>query len=154
MDATLPPSKLGVGIDLVRIGGIRESMESFGEQFLRRIYTEGEIAYACSAPGCTAERLAARFAAKEATKKALRLDGIGWRDIEVRRAPDGACDLLLHGDARLDEADLILPHPRLWQRAFVLLPLADLAPTLDIPGQATVAALLARVDARGCLAIA
>ena len=100
MDAILPPSKLGVGIDLVRIGGIRESMESFGEQFLQRIYTADEIAYACSAPDCTAERLAARFAAKEATKKALRLDGIGWRDIEVRRAPDGACDLLLHGDAR------------------------------------------------------
>jgi holo-[acyl-carrier protein] synthase len=100
MDEIHHPSKLGVGIDLVRISGIRESIGSFGEQFLQRIYTADEIAYACSAPDSTAERLAARFAAKEATKKALRLDGVGWRDIEVRRAPDGACDLLLHGHAR------------------------------------------------------
>ena len=100
MDEIHDPSTLGVGIDLVRISSIRESIDSFGEQFLQRIYTAGEIAYACSAPDSTAERLAARFAAKEAAKKALRLDGIGWRDIEVRRAPDGACDLLLHGDAR------------------------------------------------------
>lgn len=100
MDGIPQASKLGVGIDLVRISSIRESIGSFGEQFLQRIYTADEIAYACSAPDSTAERLAARFAAKEATKKALRLDGVGWRDIEVRRAPDGACDLLLHGDAR------------------------------------------------------
>lgn len=100
MDGIPQASKLGVGIDLVRISSIRESIGSFGEQFLQRIYTADEIAYARSAPDSTAERLAARFAAKEATKKALRLDAVGWRDIEVRRAPDGACDLLLHGDAR------------------------------------------------------
>lgn len=100
MSQTISPPRLGVGIDLVRISSIRESMDSFGEAFMRRIYTTEEIAYACSAPACTAERLAARFAAKEAARKALRLDGVGWRDIEVRRLPDGACELMLHGDAR------------------------------------------------------
>lgn len=99
MNETFPSPPPGVGIDLVRISSIRESMESFGENFLRRIYTADEISYACAAPACTAERLAARFAAKEATRKALRLDGVGWRDIEVRRLPDGACELLLHGAA-------------------------------------------------------
>lgn len=44
-------------------------------------------------------------------------------------------DLLLHGDARLDQERLILPHPRLHLRAFVLLPLRDLAPDLSVQGQ-------------------
>ncbi|MEO8200761.1 MAG: holo-ACP synthase [Gemmatimonadota bacterium] len=88
-----------VGIDLVQVSRIAESLECFGERFLRRIFTEDEIAYACAEPTRTAERLAARFAAKEATIKALRLAGhpINWRDIEVRRAITGDCAMELHG---------------------------------------------------------
>ena len=89
-----------MGIDLVRVSRVQESLDAFGEQFLRRLFTDQEIAYATAEPARTAERLAARFAAKEAAKKALRdVDGIGWRQIEVRREPSGACDLLLHDDA-------------------------------------------------------
>lgn len=58
---------------------------------------------------------------------------------------------LLHMDGvQLDDARLTLPHPRIGERAFVLLPLADLAPELVLPGQGRVADLLAGVDARGC----
>src|SRR5258706_15668762 len=94
-----------VGIDLVRVSRIAESLELFGAQFLRRVFTETEIAYATSTPALTAERLAARFAAKEATVKALGFadDGVGWREIEIERQPSGACDLVLHG-AALDVA--------------------------------------------------
>ncbi len=91
---------LRVGVDLVRVSAVAESLQQFGDRFLRRVFTQGEIAYAMSAPALTASRLAARFAAKEATRKALRLDGVGWRDIEVVRQPDGACDIQLHGVAR------------------------------------------------------
>ena len=42
-------------------------------------------------------------------------------------------DLLLYGDARIDSADLTVPHPRMWQRAFVLLPLSEIAPALVKP---------------------
>ena len=52
-------------------------------------------------------------------------------------------DLLLLDDLRLDTPDLTLPHPRLHQRAFVLQPLAELAPTLRVPGLGAVAGLLA-----------
>jgi len=52
-------------------------------------------------------------------------------------------DLLLFGDAVIDEPGLQVPHPRLAERAFVLEPLADLAPELEIPGFGTVRALLA-----------
>lgn len=92
-----PP--LQVGIDLVQVSRIAESLEKFGERFLRRIFTEGEIAYACAEPAQTARRLAARFAAKEATIKALRLaeHAVNLRDIEVRRLTSGACEIDLHG---------------------------------------------------------
>ena len=61
-------------------------------------------------------------------------------------------DLLLHGDTVQDEAGLALPHPGLTQRAFVLYPLAELAPDLGIPGAGPLRALLARVPA-GDLAV-
>ncbi|HWU76411.1 MAG TPA: holo-ACP synthase [Rhodanobacter sp.] len=89
-----------VGIDLVSVSAIAESLQQFGERFLQRVFTAAEVAYAMSVPALSASRLAARFAAKEATRKALRLDGIGWCDIEVVRQPDGACDIQLHGAAR------------------------------------------------------
>jgi 2-amino-4-hydroxy-6-hydroxymethyldihydropteridine diphosphokinase len=52
-------------------------------------------------------------------------------------------DLLLYGELRVVEADITLPHPRLHERAFVLVPLHEIAPMLEIPGRGSVAALLA-----------
>jgi 2-amino-4-hydroxy-6-hydroxymethyldihydropteridine diphosphokinase len=54
-------------------------------------------------------------------------------------------DLLLYGDAQLDEPGLQVPHPRLHERAFVLEPLAELAPGLQIPGRGPVEALVAEL---------
>jgi holo-[acyl-carrier protein] synthase len=90
-----------VGIDLVDVSRITASINAFGDRFLRRVFTEGEIAYALASPAQSAERLAARFAAKEAAKKALDLEGVAWHDLEVARSPSGACHLILHGAARL-----------------------------------------------------
>ncbi|MHB1273819.1 MAG: 2-amino-4-hydroxy-6-hydroxymethyldihydropteridine diphosphokinase [Rhodanobacter sp.] len=59
-------------------------------------------------------------------------------------------DLLHVEGVRVDDARLSLPHPRMAERAFVLLPLHDLAPTLQLPGYGTVAQLLARLDLAGC----
>jgi 2-amino-4-hydroxy-6-hydroxymethyldihydropteridine diphosphokinase len=55
-------------------------------------------------------------------------------------------DLLVHGDTRLSEPGLELPHPRLHERRFALEPLAELDPDLDIPGRGPVSALLAELD--------
>lgn len=60
-------------------------------------------------------------------------------------------DLLLYDDRVIDVPGLHVPHPHLHERAFVLRPLADIAPDAMVPGQGTVARLLARVDASGCL---
>jgi 2-amino-4-hydroxy-6-hydroxymethyldihydropteridine diphosphokinase len=62
-------------------------------------------------------------------------------------------DLLLHGRAVLDTPTLTLPHPRMATRAFVLRPLAELAPDLDIPGHGTVRQCLAHVAEQPCEAI-
>lgn len=101
-----PPRRLGeqplrVGLDLVEIRRIRESVERFGARFLCRLFSEQEIAYASGQSPRMAEHLAARFAAKEAAIKALALTEVGtnWRDIEVQREADGACSLALHGRA-------------------------------------------------------
>ncbi len=86
---------VGNGVDIIRISRVQQTLDKFGERFVERVFTPAEAAYAT-----TPERLAARFAAKEAVKKALDLDGIGWRDIEVARRANGACDVVLHGAAR------------------------------------------------------
>jgi 2-amino-4-hydroxy-6-hydroxymethyldihydropteridine diphosphokinase len=59
-------------------------------------------------------------------------------------------DLLLYGDAVIDEPGLRVPHPHLHERAFVLLPLSRIAPSMEVPGRGSVATLLAGVDASGC----
>jgi len=55
-------------------------------------------------------------------------------------------DLLLYGGERVDEAGLSVPHPRLHERRFVLEPLADLDPTLEIPGLGPISTLLAKLE--------
>jgi len=90
---------LTVGIDLVRTHSVAESVSAFGDRYLQRVFTDGEVAYARAVPDLMHARLAARFAAKEATMKALDLGerGVGWRDIEVIRSPSGAPSIALHG---------------------------------------------------------
>jgi 2-amino-4-hydroxy-6-hydroxymethyldihydropteridine diphosphokinase len=63
-------------------------------------------------------------------------------------------DLLHVEGVQLDDPDLTLPHPRMAERAFVLLPLCDIAPALRPSGQATVAEQLARLDPSGCERVA
>ncbi|MDC8011781.1 2-amino-4-hydroxy-6-hydroxymethyldihydropteridine diphosphokinase [Tahibacter soli] len=63
-------------------------------------------------------------------------------------------DLLLYGDAIVSEPGLSVPHPHLAQRAFVLLPLAELAPDREVPGAGRVRDLVARVDSAGCRRLA
>jgi len=78
---------VGTGIDVVEIERIAASMERYGDRFLTRIFTAGEIAY-CQCKKNAAESFAARFAAKEAGAKALGTGiqhGVTWTEIEVRR---------------------------------------------------------------------
>lgn len=129
---------LQVGIDLVQISRIQHSMDHFGDRFIERVFTEHESAYAGAAPALQSERLAARFAAKEAALKALGLagKGVGWRDMEVFRHPDGQCQLRLHARAAdmaarrgLVQVALSLSHDGAYAAAIVA---AVFAPTPDL----------------------
>jgi holo-[acyl-carrier protein] synthase len=92
---------LGTGVDIAEVPRIRESIDRFGERFLRRIFTEGEIRY-CERRARRVESYAARFAAKEAGMKALGTGwsrGVRWRDIEVVRPTGQRPTIQFHGEA-------------------------------------------------------
>ena len=102
------PNTSRLGLDLVHIPRIEESLRDFGERFVKKLFTPAEAAYADASSAHRAERYAARFAAKEAAIKALSLSeaGVDWKDIEVVRREDGSCELALHGKAK-EAADLL-----------------------------------------------
>ena len=91
---------IGIGLDATDIPRIADTLERYGERFLRRVFTDEEIAY-CKRRRNPAPHLAGRFAAKEAAMKALGTGhsrGVLWKDIEVVRA-GGPPRLQLHGGA-------------------------------------------------------
>ena len=92
---------LGMGTDLAEVGRIQRSVERYGERFLQRVYTDFERRYSMSKKNF-AERLAGRFAAKEAGMKAIGTGwrrGVTWKDFEVVNEPSGKPTLRLSGVA-------------------------------------------------------
>ena len=88
------------GVDLIEIPRIHDVVDRWGERFLSRVYTEGELEY-CHGH---VQSLAVRWAAKEAVYKALSTGpvheaGISWQNIEVLRAENGHPEVILHGAA-------------------------------------------------------
>ncbi len=92
---------LGLGTDIVSVERVMRLRTAHGDRFLSRVFTQREIDTAGSRAQMD-ERLATRFAAKEATMKAL---GTGWREgihftqIEVRKHPSGRPEIVLSGNA-------------------------------------------------------
>lgn len=87
---------LCIGIDLADFEQVRESVGRHGDRYLERVYTDSERRECAGNP----RRLAANFAAKEATMKALASDGqLPWRSIAVRSDPAGRPTLELSGPA-------------------------------------------------------
>jgi holo-[acyl-carrier protein] synthase len=120
---------LRVGIDLVSTDAVRESISAHGARYLERVFTDREVADCRTAADVDPDRLAARFAAKEATLKVLRAgdEAVPWRDIEVRRDPSGWVELLLAGraatlakDAGITDLALSLTHERGFASAVVI----------------------------------
>lgn len=113
------------GVDIIEIARIERTLADFGERFLRRVYTERERERYRTRPA----ELAARFAAKEATSKALGtgIVGIRWREMEVVANRRGKPILVLHGSAAeraevlgLVAFDVSLTHSRTEAMAFVV----------------------------------
>ena len=80
-------SVIGTGVDLVECVRIQRSIDRFGDRFLKRVFTDGEIKYSMSMK-FPARHLAARFAAKEAVSKAFGTGigkAMGWRNIDIQK---------------------------------------------------------------------
>lgn len=92
-----PEGTTELGIDIIRVDRIRQTLERFGARFSERVLTPAEQRYVRDRP----PTFAGRWAAKEAVSKVLGLGvrGIGWRDIEVERLPTGQPAIRLHGRA-------------------------------------------------------
>lgn len=115
---------VGVGIDVVDVPRFEIVLER-RPRIVERLFTEGEQRDARG----KAERLAARFAAKEAVMKSLGVGAgsVPWKSIEVKRAPSGAPSVLLHGAAAelaiargADEIHISLTHTAMTAAAFVV----------------------------------
>ncbi|EKE04586.1 MAG: hypothetical protein ACD_20C00046G0007 [uncultured bacterium] len=100
--------KLFLGTDICEIDRIQSLYDKYGEKFLKKTYTDAEISYCLSRPKLIAQRLAVRFAAKEAASKALGVGinklgwsrGINWKDIELVRSEKGSVEIKLYDKAR------------------------------------------------------
>jgi len=100
----------GVGFDLIELSEFTRTLERSGDRFIARIYTKGEIKY-CRAQPHPVQSFAVRFAAKEATMKALGVagqDGFSWQDFEVGCDPSGKPRIVLHRKAAETAASLRL----------------------------------------------
>ncbi|HSN00212.1 MAG TPA: 2-amino-4-hydroxy-6-hydroxymethyldihydropteridine diphosphokinase [Rudaea sp.] len=92
------------------------------------------------------------LAPRELLDALLALERAGGRERDGTRWGPRVLDLdiLLFGERHIDEPGLHVPHRHLHERAFVLVPLADIAPRLAIPGHGGIADLLARIDVSTC----
>jgi holo-[acyl-carrier protein] synthase len=93
----------GIGVDLVKVDRLARVVDRYGERFLKRVFTDREIAYCQTRARQGVYQFAQRFAAKEAFSKALgvglRQEGIRWRDVEVLPDPRGKPEIHLSGRA-------------------------------------------------------
>jgi holo-[acyl-carrier protein] synthase len=91
-----------LGVDISEVNRIESAIQRHGDAFLKRVFTPAEIAY-CERHRNRFEHYAGRFAAKEATMKALGTgwtSGVRWVDIEVTRLSSGKPTMALHGATR------------------------------------------------------
>ncbi len=116
---------LRTGVDLIEVERVRQVVARHGERFLKRVFTQAELAEAGDNPAS----LAARFAAKEAVSKALGtgIGAVGWQEIEIRRGPARQPRLYLRGAAEhladelgLTTWSLSLSHTQTHAIAFVV----------------------------------
>ena len=98
----------GLGTDIIEIVRVGEMLEKHGDQFLARVFTDGEVSY-CAAKANYLQHYAGRWAAKEAVMKALGTgwaQGVSFADIEVKTLSSGQPTLMLLGQARSKATEL------------------------------------------------
>jgi holo-[acyl-carrier protein] synthase len=109
--------KIKCGTDIIEIDRIKESIESLGEKFLRKVFTENEIKYCESKKAQKYQHYAARFAAKEAVFKAISESLtnkflLGWCDYEILNDETGKPNVKIRGIniENIENIDLSISH--------------------------------------------
>lgn len=119
---------LGIGIDIIEIERIKESVDRFGDAFLNKIFTKTELDYSLSKKN-KYQHLAARFAAKEAIAKALYSvgdEGFEWKNVEIYNEPNGLPKANLFGKlkellAEGNELKITMSHSNHYVTCFAVL---------------------------------
>ena len=98
-----PTPRIKIGTDICQINRVKSIYKKFGKRFLQRVLTENEIKYVASNRKHLINRLAGRYAAKEAASKVLGtgLKGVYFKEIEILREPSGAPKIVLHKRAKV-----------------------------------------------------
>jgi holo-[acyl-carrier protein] synthase len=96
---------LGIGVDIVEVDRIEKAVRRFGDRFLKRVFTDQEIAYSMGKIH-PYQKLAVRFAAKEAAFKALGTGVTSWKEAETTIEPSGKPNMVLSGGASDHARDL------------------------------------------------
>ena len=114
--------KISCGTDIIEIGRIKDALESKGDCFLNRVFTENEIDYCESKKKQKYQHYAARFAAKEAVFKAISINSITWKDIEIENDLQGKPHIHLYGinDDIFESIDISISHCREYAVAYVV----------------------------------
>lgn len=94
--------QIKIGTDICQTNRVKSTYKRFGKRFLKRVLTDKEIKYVISSKKNLINRLAGRFAAKEATSKVLGtgLKGVYFKEIEILREVSGAPKIFLHNRAK------------------------------------------------------
>ena len=109
--------KISCGVDIIEIDRVKESIEQLGNKFLNRVFTDKEIEYCESRKNQKYQHYAARFAAKEATFKAVsgQIDdkyNVCWKDFEVTNDEQGRPSIKLVGvdEKLIENIDISISH--------------------------------------------
>ena len=123
------PPQVKIGTDICQIDRVKSVYKRYGKRFLKRVLTKNEIKYITSKKKSLINRLAGRYAAKEATSKVLGtgLRGVYFKEIEILREASGAPKIVLHKRAKqkakekkLTNFEVSISHERDFALAFVV----------------------------------
>lgn len=101
---------IGTGVDITEVRRLRQAIEKWGDDFLKRVFTDKELKHAKTRSSWY-QHLAGRFAAKEAVFKALGDKNLGWKDVQVINDKDGKpCCEILNGRSKKVAVHISISH--------------------------------------------
>ena len=101
----------GTGVDITEVRRLKQAAQKWGDDFLKKIFTDEELKQAAKRSSYLYQHLAGRFAAKEAVFKACGDKNLSWKDVEISNDRDGkpVC-VLLNGKGKKLDVQISISH--------------------------------------------